>query len=135
MYGHKLRTARLAQDMSLQQVAEKAKISTATLSRIETAKQTLDVGTLLVLAKILKLRPSDIVDDAEPRAERDDLVQKLVQLDPRTRTEVWQLLAARRRGEKQRGRQAGDVALEVEELLSQIDFLRAEIESVKRHIR
>lgn len=134
MYGHRLRQARLSQSLSLQQVAEKAKISTATLSRIETDKQTLDVGMMLQLARILKVRPADLVDDSEPRSEREEIVHRLSHLDSKSRSEVWQQLAIHRRTEK-RTRPQSEFSMDVEELLAQIDFLRAEIESVKRRIR
>lgn len=135
MYGSRLRDARLSQRLSLQEVAEQAGISTATLSRIETAKQALDVDTMIQLARILRVRPADLVDDSDPRSTREELVQRLRALDPKTRSEMWQELAAVRRSEKEKRRHADLLSIEIEELLSQIDFLRAEVEAVKRRIR
>ena len=93
MIGENIRQARLAQDWSLADVAKKAKISVATLSRIETDKQTLELGLFLTLARILDRTPQDLLgSDGAPEGNRvDPLVKKvealLVQID-RVRDEL-----------------------------------------------
>src|SRR2546423_3585082 len=62
MIGERLREARDMRGMSLMDVAGKAHISAATLSRIENNKQGLDFGLFLVLAKILARAPAELVE-------------------------------------------------------------------------
>lgn len=136
MVGQKLRALRQAQSLSLQQVAEKARISAATLSRIENDKQALDVTLMLSLSKILKCRASELVDDGEPRDEREALVKKLASLDSKTRATIWTDLAAQAKARRAATRnKVRTMAAEVEELLAQIDFIRSELESVRRRIK
>lgn len=134
MVGEKLRSIRHERNLSLQQVAEKAQISAATLSRIENSKQALDVTLMLSLAKILKCRPADLVDDG---ASGDDNVAVLIsQMDSKSRSAVWQELASSARARRSKRKdESKHLANEVEELLAQIDFVRAEIESVKRRLK
>lgn len=137
MVGRRLRTLRQAQSLSLQQVAEKANISAATLSRIENDKQALDVTLMLLLSKILKCRPADLVDDGDGRDDREVLVKKLAALDAKTRTGIWNELAANARSARRANSRSKSAAMvaEVEELLAQMDFIRAEIESVRKRLR
>jgi transcriptional regulator with XRE-family HTH domain len=51
--GMAIREIRKAKGLSLQVVSDKAGKSVATLSRIEAGRQSVDVGTLMVLADIL----------------------------------------------------------------------------------
>ena len=136
MVGRKLRTLRQAQSLSLQQVAEKANISAATLSRIENDKQALDVTLMLTLSKILKCRAGDLVDDGDPRDEREAIVKKLASLDSKTRTTIWTDLAAQAKARRAATKtKVRAMASEVEELLAQIDFVRSELESVRKRIK
>jgi len=59
--GNRLRQARTARQLSLNDVAGRAKISVATLSRIERDKQGIDLGLFLTLSRILKAPPHDLV--------------------------------------------------------------------------
>ncbi len=132
--GDRLRDVRQSQRLSLTAVAAKAKISAATLSRIETNKQALDLGLFLILARILKISPRDLLGD--DGATNDPLVGQIVALDPVERTKFWRELADLRRS--QRTNRRGEfraLAQEVEELLAQIDFMRGEIESVRIRLR
>lgn len=135
MVGERLRAARRSQNLSLQDVADKADISVATLSRIETGKQALDVTLLLLLAKILNRRPSELIEP-DDESRKDDLATRLSAMDARSRRAVWQELAEASRSRRSaRKKEVKHLASEVEELLAQIDFVRAEIEGVKRRLR
>ena len=59
--GNRLRQARTARQLSLNDVAGRAKISVATLSRIERDKQGIDLGLFLTLSRILKAPPHDLL--------------------------------------------------------------------------
>jgi len=138
MVGQRLRLARQAQRLSLQRVADQASISVATLSRIETNKQTLDVNLFLQLAKILHQDPADILRAVNAEtSELEPLVQRMSGLNHADRMALWHRLAIAA-NERQQGRTAAkvrQVAMEVEELLAQIDFLRAEIAAVNARMQ
>jgi transcriptional regulator with XRE-family HTH domain len=135
MVGERLRSARLARRLSLQQVAEQADISAATLSRVENGKQALDVTLMLLLAKILECRPADLVDENGALDLKSELVSKFAALDTRARSAVWLELAEGSRKRRGRNGRIRNVAQEIEELLAQLDFLRAEIEAVRKRLR
>lgn len=135
MVGSRLRDVRQSQHLSLTTVASKAKISAATLSRIETSKQALDVGLFLILAKVLKVSARDLIGEDE-NATDDPLIGRLAALDSGQRTKFWRELTAARR--TQRGGRRGDMRQllsEVEDLLAQIDFMREEMESVRIRLK
>jgi len=136
MIGEQIRQTRQARRLSLSDVAERAKISVATLSRIERDKQGLELGLFLTLCKILKTAPRDLLGN-EPADNVDPLAIRIAALNHSERVELWRELAANRRGEKRnairnRLRRLGD---EVEELLAQLEFVRAEMESVHSSVR
>lgn len=135
MVGSRLRDVRQSQRLSLTTVASKAKISAATLSRIETHKQALDLGLFLILAKVLKVSPRDLIGEDENTTD-DPLIGRLAALDSGQRAKFWRELTAARR--TQRGGRRGDIRQlisEVEDLLAQIDFMREEIESVRIRLK
>lgn len=135
MVGTRLREVRQSQRLSLTTVANKAKISAATLSRIETSKQAIDVGLFLSLARILKVSPRDLIGEDGDEVD-DPLIGRLAALDSGQRAKFWRELAAARR--TQRAGRRGDtrnLSSEVEELLAQIDFMREEIESVRIRLK
>jgi transcriptional regulator with XRE-family HTH domain len=117
-------------------VAEKADISVATLSRIERDQQRIDVELLLTLMKILKLNAQEVLDEAPPEDGVDPMVAKISALPAADRTKLWRGLAAspRKMSERHNGATRA-LALQVEEFLAQIDFLRGEIESVRKKLR
>ncbi|HEX6099273.1 MAG TPA: helix-turn-helix domain-containing protein [Thermoanaerobaculia bacterium] len=135
MIGEKIRELRQAQGRSLADVAGRAKISVATLSRIENDKQSLDLGLFLVLAKLLHVAPQELLDGGDDRDENPDpLARRIAALATRERTELWREVAAERRA--LRGRSAhSDTTQQVEEMLAQIDFLREELDRMRKHIR
>jgi transcriptional regulator with XRE-family HTH domain len=135
MVGEKLREARHAQRLSLAQVAEKAQISTATLSRIETNKQTVELGLFLTIAKILNCAPHELLGDQNPAA--DPLADRIAALPSGDRARLWRDLAAARRVERNPRRRANmvNVAQHVEELIAQIDFLREEVDIIRKRMK
>ena len=139
MIGENIRSARLAQDRSLADVAKKAKISVATLSRIENEKQTLELGLFLTLARVLDRTPQDLLgnDEAENGNGLDPLVRKIAGFEFAERTQLWRELASAQRTQRAKSRrlQVNHLAQHVEELLAQIDFMREELESVRKRLR
>ena len=134
MIGEKIRELRQAQGRSLADVAGKAKISVATLSRIENDKQSVDLGLFLVLAKVLQVAAHEILAPEEDGNGKDPLARRIAMLETKQRTELWREVAAERRA--QRGRNSRqDAGQQVEEMLAQIDFLREELETVRKRIK
>lgn len=136
MVGEKIRQARLAQHLSLTQVASKAKVSVATLSRVETEKQALDVTLLLVLAKILKVPAHELLGSHDGQDESEPLVARIAALDAPERTKLWRDLADNRRESRERRRNnTREFAQQIDELVAQIEFVREELDSVRLKIR
>jgi transcriptional regulator with XRE-family HTH domain len=137
MIGDRLREVRQAQGRSLADVAGKANVSVATLSRIENDKQSIDINLLLALAKILDVSPSSFLDsEAEEGTQVDPLARQISSLETRRRAELWRELAADRRTRRTRTTTSvRDVAQQIEEVLAQVDFLREELETVRKRMR
>lgn len=137
MVGSRLRGARQARHFSLAEVAEKAHVSVATLSRVERDQQSIDVGLFLSLAKILKTTPHELLGDDPEQAELDPLVSRIAALVPSERIHLWKELADARRATGNMARRGAvrELGEQVEELLAQIDFLRGEIEMVTHRLR
>lgn len=136
MVGERLREVRQRRQLSLQEVAAQAKISAATLSRIETSKQAVDVSTLLQLSDILGCRAATLVEDGGAHDERTLLIEKLSTLDSASRMEIWRGLAEERRS-RDSGRKGDTRQLsgQIDELLAQLDLLRAEIELLRQRFK
>jgi transcriptional regulator with XRE-family HTH domain len=64
--GKKLRTARLAQDLSLRELAERAEVSASLLSKIENGKATPSVRSLHSIAEALSLPVNHFFPDKKP---------------------------------------------------------------------
>lgn len=137
MIGERIRAARLAQDRSLADVAAKAKISVATLSRIENDKQSLDLGLFLAIARVLQVPTQELLRDNVEEPAGDPLARRIVSLGNRERLELWRDLAAERRTHRttKRGAEMRQVGQQVEELLAQVDFLREELESIRKRVK
>ncbi len=132
--GARIRDVRTTQQKSLNDVASRAKISAATLSRIETEKQGVGITLFLLIAKVLKVSPHELLGEPEPREEGDDpLAAKVASMKPNERTRLWNDLAEARREERTRRRTtaAPSPSAHIEELLAQIDYLRQEVESMR----
>ena len=134
MIGARIREARQARQLSLSTVALKAEISVATLSRIERDQQRIDVELLLTLMRILKLNAQEVLDEIPPDNGVDPIVAKISGLAAPERTKLWRELAANRKGGRSTTPNRA-LAQQVEEFLAQIDFLRGEIEAVRKRLR
>jgi transcriptional regulator with XRE-family HTH domain len=131
MIGTRIRELRTARRMSLTEVAAQASISTATLSRIETGKQNIDVGLMTMIARVLHLSPHDLLGE-DDEADRF-LADKIATLTPNDRARFWRdLSGSRKRNVNGSSKRADDLGLEVEELLAQIDFLRGEVDRIRQ---
>ena|SRR5947209_15932469 len=132
MIGTRIRELRNARRMSLSEVAEQASISTATLSRIETGKQNIDVGLMTLIARVLHLSPHDLLEDDE---EADGvLADKIATLKPDDRARFWRDLTGSRKRNQINKKTVQDLGVEVEELLAQIDFLRGEVDRIRQSL-
>jgi transcriptional regulator with XRE-family HTH domain len=139
MIGQRIRGLRQAQGRSLADVAGKAKVSVATLSRIENDKQSVDLGLFLILAKVLEVAANELLG-SEGNEDEDDkvdpLARRIAMLETKKRTALWREVAAERRAQRVRGRTPRvDGINHVEELLAQIDFLREELETVRKGMK
>jgi transcriptional regulator with XRE-family HTH domain len=135
MVGNRIRVARQSRNLSLTDLAARADISAATLSRIERDKQNVDLGLFLTLTRILQLTPHEVLDDTEAGEGVDPLVRAISGMQTGERAQLWRSLAAERRTHRSRKADGRAVANEVEELLAQVDFIRGEIESVQKRLR
>ena len=132
MVGQKLRDARQSQHLSLTQVATKARMSAATLSRIENGKQALDVDTLFLLARILGASPEELVSNGgRPSRDAAPLVDQITSLTAQNRARLWRDLASRRKRLVIK-RESADLDARIEELVAQVELLRQEIAAVRR---
>jgi len=135
MVGNRIRVARQSRNLSLTELASRAEISAATLSRIERDKQNLDLGLFLTLTSILKLTPHEVLGDVDDEEGVDPLVRAISSMQTGERAQLWRSLAAERKTHRSRRADGRAVANEVEELLAQVDFIRGEIESVQKRLR
>ena len=132
--GSRIREARMAQEKSLNDIATRAKISAATLSRIETEKQGVGISLFLLLAKVLKVHPNQLL--GEPESGDDPMAQKLAGMKTAERTQLWHELSAIRRDGRsaRRDPSSRNISSQIEELLAQIDYLRQEIDSMRTRL-
>ena len=135
MVGTRIRAARQSRNLSLTELAGRAEISAATLSRIERDKQNLDLGLFLTLTRILKLTPHEVLGDVSDEEGVDPLVRAITGMQTGERAQLWRSLTAERKTHRSRKNDGRQVVNEVEELLAQVDFIRGEIESVQKRLR
>jgi transcriptional regulator with XRE-family HTH domain len=135
MVGTRIRAARQSRNLSLTELAGRAEISAATLSRIERDKQNLDLGLFLTLTRILKLTPHEVLGDDIDEEGVDPLVRAISGMQTGDRAQLWRSLAAERKTHRNRKNDGRQVVNEVDELLAQVDFIRGEIESVQKRLR
>lgn len=131
--GEALRSARTAKQMSLSSVAQRAGISVATLSRIETNKQNIGVGLLIELAAILGVPPAAILPGTEQPAHsrRDVLVREISNASPYERAQLFIEIARHSRSTTARG----DLNAHMDTLLSAVDLMREELLALRRAVR
>jgi hypothetical protein len=65
------------------------------------------------------------------------MVKKIAAFESAERTQLWRDLAEERRSQRPKSRriQVRHLSQEVEELLAQFDFLRGELENVRKRLR
>ena len=134
MLGSRIREVRLSRHLSLNEIASRAKISVATLSRIERDKQGIDLGMFLSLCKILNAPPQDLLGKDGDGA-MDPLAEKIARLDVKERTRLWKELSASVQAKRTQRTKIRQLSFEVEELLAQLDFIRDEIEAMQKRLR
>jgi transcriptional regulator with XRE-family HTH domain len=123
--GEALRAIRVSRKLSLTAVADKAQISIATLSRVETDKQNIDVTLLLKLTRILGVGASEILADADGD-ESDAVQRKLSQMRTSERARIF--ISAGRDG-------GGAMHHRIDDLVTTLDVLRNELLTVHRSVR
>ena len=128
--GAALRIARRARGLSLNQVATAAGVSTATLSRIETENQAVDVARLLEISKILDVSPSQIIGDEGHAGDAEAaLVDALAALPASRRARVISAAAA------PRNQKRNHLDAQIETLLATVDLIRTELASLQKRVR
>jgi len=134
--GNRIREARTSRNLSLNEVAGRAHISVATLSRIERDKQGIDLGLFLNICRILKAVPHELLGGDED-SKADPLAQQIGRLKSDERVQLWHDLADARRSERRQVLRSNIRRLsdEVEELLAQLHYVQAEIESVQSRVK
>jgi transcriptional regulator with XRE-family HTH domain len=137
MIGERIRATRLAQSRSLADVAAKAKISVATLSRIENDKQSVEMRLFLSLARVLNVPATELLGEEGCQTDGDPLARRIAALGTRECLDLWRSLATERRSQRisARGTEVRQVAQQVEELLAQIDFVREELDAVRKRMK
>lgn len=125
--GETLRRLRNERQLSLAGVAEQAGVSIATLSRVETNKQNIDVAMLMRLASILEVAPAEIFGTPAPENDPKSLAQRLSKLSRAERTRVYL--------ESSRRRNPAELAAVVDDLLATFEILRDELLSVRQAVR
>ena len=125
--GPTLRRLRMERDVALSAVAEQAGISIATLSRIETNKQSIEVGLLLTLARILGVSAADVLGEDGERNDVESLSRRIAALPADERSKVF-LQSSRRR-------KAKDLQPVLDDLVSTVELLREELLSVRSAVR
>lgn len=124
--GANLRRLRIERKLSLASVAEDARISVSTLSRVETNKQSMDVELLVTLARILGATPAEVLGEPNGEGLRA-ILRRLAELSPAESAQVF--IDASRRSEPK------DAATAIDELLAAIDILREDLEDLRRSLR
>ena len=136
MVGAQIRQARTNRNLSLNEVASRAKISVATLSRIERDKQGLELGLFITLCRILKAAPQELLG-GDDEGEVDPLVIKIAAMSHSERLQLWRDLAAVKKNDRRSATrsQMRNLGEQFEELLAQLELVRAEIEAAHSHAR
>lgn len=138
MIGLRIREKRLAQNRSLADVAGEAKVSVATLSRVENDKQSLDLTLFLALASVLNVSPTDLLDPHDGEGEGvDPIARRIASLGAKERLELWREVAVERRQHRNRdrGTETRHLTQQIDALLAQIDLMRDELEAIRKRVR
>jgi transcriptional regulator with XRE-family HTH domain len=131
--GSSLRGARLAQGLSLSDVAGEAGISVATLSRIETQKQNVDVSLLVEICRILGVSPATILGgNGGADHTTQGLTRELASLKADQRAQIF--AAASRQASRSKGSRER-VQARIENLLATIEMIRDELLDLRKTSR
>lgn len=122
--GPTLRRLRTQRNASLADIARKAQISVATLSRIETNKQSVDVALLLTLARVLGVPVAHILGSGDEEINLDAVAAQLAALSPDARVKVYR--------DSSPARRTKDLQPVLDELISGVDLLREQLLEVQR---
>jgi transcriptional regulator with XRE-family HTH domain len=137
--GDRLRETRTSRGLSLTDVATKADISAATLSRIENGKQGLDLGLFLVLAKILAIAPAELLTAPGDGGDgHDPLAGRIASLPCVERAKLWRDLTDARRSSRRKrvpSRHDESITHRLEELFAQFEMIREELDAMRSAIR
>lgn len=123
--GESLRRIRVRLHLSLSVVADKAGISVATLSRVETNKQNLDVALLFTLARVLGASASEVLGESGDGTET--VTKHLAKLRRSERARL--LFAASRQHHR------GELRETIDDVLTTVDVLREELMVVHRAVK
>ena len=125
--GERLRSARRSRQMSLDVVAKKLGVSVATLSRIETNKQGIDLPFFIQLAHAIGIDPASFLGDDVMVGGNDVLIRRLAAFPPDARAQI--MIAASRDGRSNGKR--GDLHRRLDALLATLDVLRDQLLEVR----
>ena len=127
--GGVLRGVRNARGLSLHDVSSEAGISVATLSRIETDKQTVDVPLLITLSRVLHVTPSSLLGDEEGEAAAvrapDAVARDHASRSSSPRAQV--MASALKR--------PGSVRARLDSLLEVLDLIGTELRALQRELQ
>lgn len=134
--GSRIRETRVAQRKSLNDIASRAKISAATLSRIETEKQGVGITLFLLIAKVLKVHPNELLGEPDGTGNGHPVAETVAGMNSADRAHLWRELAViHRDGRKKReSSRPAEMSAHIEELLAQIDYLRQEVDAMRTHM-
>ena len=124
--GARIRSARQQRRLSLSEVAGRMGLSVATLSRIETSKQSLDVDLLVALSRVLGVPASRLLGDTDGDHDLEVLADRLAALSAGDRARLLQAAM---------GRRDSDLAAVIGDLLSTLDVMRDALEKAAREPR
>jgi transcriptional regulator with XRE-family HTH domain len=124
--GNSLRRLRVERHLSLATVAGQAGISVATLSRVETGKQNVDVALLMTLSRILGVAPGEMLGADEQNDDLGELSRRVSRLPPAERARVF--------AEASRRRATRDISTTMDDLLMQVDLIRDELVDLQRWV-
>lgn len=125
--GERLRRIRMERRLSLAHLADRVGVSVATLSRVETSKQNIDVSMLVTLASVLDVSPGEILGERNDGDDADGLKRRLARLPRAERTRLFL--------EASRVRQMQELSSMVDDLIATLDVLREELAQLQKNVR
>lgn len=130
--GERLRAARTARDRSLGDIAALIGVSVATLSRIETGRQSVDLPLFLELARVLAVSPASLLKESDDEARSEQLIEELAALPAAERSRIFSAANERSRG---RRITVASLPTRVDALLQSLNAVRSELLDVRGVLR